>query len=956
MNHMIRIATLAMVCGLALPAFAAPTITALGSGTPLKVSNSAGGTILIGGGGIGNVLNAGRWSLTGNTLSATIAGGTGGGYMSEDGAYLTGIFLNNGISFPIIRGNTATGVNPAFSLDPTLVASTTQPANTEGFGTRWTAANNTWRSMGGLPGGLNGTSPLDIAARTLLTYGSGSNGGSSGNFMTPNAISADGRYTVGLGYISSYSNSSGTTISDNTFQWRAWIWDADANGGLGSMTVLPTPNRTSSNTWRKRTGNAYAVSADGSLVVGATDHNVGTSAAADPDGGRLATWRRTPGTDTWTMSYLPAAVDATGLVQTTSSSPGTVHMNAAGTIIVGRSFTTDGTNFIAKWVWNPVTSTWNNPINIGSNLTTPASWLPGSVTSCAIPPTLTPTGMSADGNVIVGSVTYSTCGSFMTGGFIWANTDDGIVDWYDYNTAIGTPSNFESYGPTGDPSNPSDPTKGLCKGGNPTGISPDGNIVIGAQGGTQRIINAPNWVLQRTGGTATCVPAAISVNPAATAIFARCSAFPTQTSVSLNVTASGTLPVTYQWKKDGVALTDGPSANGSTFSGVNNFNFRITAPSPLDAGLYTCTVTGCDGASVTSTASAVSADATYPAVSNQSPATALPALLGATNFNACAAYLNDGFAACTPTGVDFAPVWYRFVPTFTGTVRIQTCASTFDTTLAAYTTELNLIQCNNDVGSRGIVGTTCSSTRSLLTRIEVTEGTPILIRVSAASTATSTGVLTIIQNPAATPANDLCDNAQVVGIGSYPFNLSEATDDLTLGTDGCSGSGSSTSNRDIWFRINAPLGGTVTIDTCGSTMTNPMLHVYGECGGTVIVCNDNRVGTVPNCTSQQARIPDLVLTGSVLVRVSASGSSAPASGMGTLNITGTIFAPCSPADIVGAGGASDLPPGDGVLDGSDFIAFINAFSAGDLLADINHDLIVDGDDFVAFINAFGAGC
>ncbi len=54
---------------------------------------------------------------------------------------------------------------------------------------------------------------------------------------------------------------------------------------------------------------------------------------------------------------------------------------------------------------------------------------------------------------------------------------------------------------------------------------------------------------------------------------------------------------------------------------------------------------------------------------------------------------------------------------------------------------------------------------------------------------------------------------------------------------------------------------------------------------------------------------------------------------------------------------------DGTVDGDDFIAFINAFSAGDLAADVVDgggvppgDGVVDGSDFVAFVNAFGAGC
>jgi len=60
--------------------------------------------------------------------------------------------------------------------------------------------------------------------------------------------------------------------------------------------------------------------------------------------------------------------------------------------------------------------------------------------------------------------------------------------------------------------------------------------------------------------------------------------------------------------------------------------------------------------------------------------------------------------------------------------------------------------------------------------------------------------------------------------------------------------------------------------------------------------------------------------------------------------------------------------GDSVVDGSDFVAFINSFGVGDPTVDALADVagggssgelpdgIIDGSDFVAFINAFGAGC
>ncbi len=66
--------------------------------------------------------------------------------------------------------------------------------------------------------------------------------------------------------------------------------------------------------------------------------------------------------------------------------------------------------------------------------------------------------------------------------------------------------------------------------------------------------------------------------------------------------------------------------------------------------------------------------------------------------------------------------------------------------------------------------------------------------------------------------------------------------------------------------------------------------------------------------------------------------------------------------------SSALPPvicladinGDQVVDGGDFILFINSFSVGDITqdsnADVNADAVIDGGDFIAFINAFASGC
>ncbi len=96
--------------------------------------------------------------------------------------------------------------------------------------------------------------------------------------------------------------------------------------------------------------------------------------------------------------------------------------------------------------------------------------------------------------------------------------------------------------------------------------------------------------------------------------------------------------------------------------------------------------------------------------------------------------------------------------------------------------------------------------------------------------------------------------------------------------------------------------------------------------------------------------------------VSVAGASL-ATGNRALTFTAVAARPtCAPAACLAdlAGGPNGGP--DGIVDGNDFVAFINAFGASDPLADVaggpngGPDGIVDGNDFVAFINAFGAGC
>ena len=64
------------------------------------------------------------------------------------------------------------------------------------------------------------------------------------------------------------------------------------------------------------------------------------------------------------------------------------------------------------------------------------------------------------------------------------------------------------------------------------------------------------------------------------------------TLASFTVSATGTGPLTYQWRKGGIALTDGGNITGSATT-----NLRISNILPADEATYTVVVTGkCAGA------------------------------------------------------------------------------------------------------------------------------------------------------------------------------------------------------------------------------------------------------------------------------------------------------------------------------------------------------------------------
>jgi hypothetical protein len=864
-----------------------------------------------------------RWSLTGTTLLRQEVGGQGGIVStSADGNYLIGTQLNTG---PQIFGNTATGVSPAFSPTPTLVASTTQPAATEGAGRRYSFLSASGQNIGALP-----------IVGSLAVFGSGSSGGSTGNFISPHNISSDGRFVVGLGYISSWTSSAGTAIGANQFTWRAWVWDAQANAGAGGYTVLPTPFRTSTNTWRRRTGNAYAVSNDGLVILGAHEHNVSTTPVADPDGGRLVVWRWNPSTSTYDSTYLPNGVNGSGFPIPYSTTVGSVHMNAAGTIIVGPAVDNSSNSFIGKWVWNG--TTWDPPVNLFSSLATPATWLPASVTGCGLPPTFTVTGMSDDASVVVGIARYSTCGSFMSGGFIYRASTGTAVDWYDHlnglNAAGVAPNGF--YGPIGDAG---DPSKGLPRIGSPAEISPDGNWVVGQVFGPQLIPGAPSWVMDLSGATG-CVAPSISSSTASPVNFSACSS-----GIILNVTGSGTAPLTYQWFKDGVPLTDGVTPSGSTVVGATTFQCRVNPPlTPSDVGTYYAVVTGQCGTPAQTSNITVQLDPAFPAVSNDVCSTAQVVTQG-TNVlspaqSPCGAYVDDLSASGTCFGtVQKADRWFVFTPATTGNYRLETCGANYDTVLTVFGgcggAEL---ACNNDHNVGPSTG--CSATRSRIGSLSMTAGIPYSIRIAAPTAAflSSTSTMNLSINPAPAPAaGNNCEAPATAVLGANALDTTEATVDFVALCN-------PVESRDVWFSFNPPARGTLRAATCPGTTWNTVLSVYQVCqAASDLGCNDN--AGVAGCTNQSiVDVPNMVPGTSVLIRV--GGNTATAFGAGTLTLTLS----CK-ANFNNSSGAGNIVT---VQDIFDFLAdWSSQVSGGPQIigpADFNEDGAISVQDIFDFLS------
>jgi len=134
---------------------------------------------------------------------------------------------------------------------------------------------------------------------------------------------------------------------------------------------------------------------------------------------------------------------------------------------------------------------------------------------------------------------------------------------------------------------------------------------------------------------------------------------------------------------------------------------------------------------------------------------------------------------------------------------------------------------------------------------------------------------------------------------------------------------------------------TVTMGTCAGMAFAP--------DGTLLIA-DGDFGSSNRLYRFDFNIGDLVLIGPTNASGNAGGTTTTWTGLAGLTFLPAEPGPACLADVVR----------DGVVDGTDFVAFVNSFGVGDVgidaAADVNLDGTIDGNDFIAFINAFAAGC
>jgi hypothetical protein len=255
------------------------------------------------------------------------------------------------------------------------------------------------------------------------------------------------------------------------------------------------------------------------------------------------------------------------------------------------------------------------------------------------------------------------------------------------------------------------------------GVPISGAIGSGYTVSAARIEDAGTYtvVVSNSAGSVTSTGAVLTVNPAVTA--AAISSQPSSSTVTagqtatFSVTATGTAPLSYQWRKDGATIS---SATGSTLT--------LSSVSAADAGTYTVVVTNSAG-SVTSTGAVLTVNpaAVAPTITTQ-PDTGLVLQVGSSLTMSVVAtgtaplsyqWRKDGVPISGAIGSSYSVVADRIEDAGTYTVVVSNSAGAVTSTGAVLTVNEARVSRISNVSIR----TTLNPRQLLIVGLTMTGGT-----------------------------------------------------------------------------------------------------------------------------------------------------------------------------------------------------------------------------------------
>ena len=282
---------------------------------------------------------------------------------------------------------------------------------------------------------------------------------------------------------------------------------------------------------------------------------------------------------------------------------------------------------------------------------------------------------------------------------------------------------------------------------------------------------------------------------------------------------------------------------------------------------------------------------------------------GNTNFSNEGASIDgvEEFPTCNKLGYAniHNDIWYRYIATCSGELKVNLCDSDFDTKVAVYDgcvcpAPSPPIGCNDDspvglcspqseltvpvesgscytIRLGGAVGQSGSGVMNLSCNVIIPSGA--CCNSSGVCTATTSEVncenaggnwyqgqnCTSFACPIDPPVNDTCNNAVTLTTGvAYNGTTLGATGSLVT----C---GTTPDTKDVWHKWTPTCNGRVRINTCGSSF-DTTLAVYNSCNGSQLTCNDD--GCTVAGESSRSRIEmDVVSGATYYIRVAGNNNA-----------------------------------------------------------------------------------